>query len=373
MSTPSRADLLAAMRNRSLAGKTTGEDDSLSSLIDQIRKQRAIPILSDSTRLDRLFAFEDISPLPAAESFLREAWAGNLEYPFPTQGASIAHLAQYNLVVKNEGDNVLARSQYLEFLKGALLTIAGSLDADLAQHIEEEDLAGRAALLGFAELVKELDYPQLPPDQDCLRLLARLPFPVYITTSPFPFLQQALAHERPGAEIRTQICMWKGRPLGLKKEHEPDPNLELDPERPLVYHLFGHEAYPSTMVLSEDDHLEYLMAFSARYLDQKDPIIPHYLREALVRSSLLLLGFRLQGWDFRVLFRALRHLQRSEEKLFRMVIHLDPIHMEDISDAKLANEYLKEYFKQETYTVKMGDTESFIQDLWRRWQQEAGK
>lgn len=369
MAQPSRADLIAMMsRPRAAAPK-----DFWTDLLDQIRRGRAIAVLSDGLRLDRIFALDstnETGPPSPAEELLVPAWAhpNRLNYPFPVEGETLARVAQYNLVT-HEGDSERAKLDYLRFLKEALLQVA-QLDSVAAEQIEEEALWDLLPSYTFADLANTLGYPSQPADEDCLRLLARLPFAVYITTSPFPFLQRALALEG-RQNVRTQVCLWKGRPLDLKPEHEPESDLLLDPAAPLVYHLFGHEAYPASMVLSEDDYLEYLVAFSERCRDQIDPILPHTLREALVRSSLLLLGYKLRAWDFRVLFRALRHLQRSEDRLFRLVIQLDPKHQEGIQNVAAAQTYLREYFKQEDYKVELDDAEGFVQQLYYRWRQSA--
>ena len=63
-------------------------------------------------------------------------------------------------------------------------------------------------------------------------------------------------------------------------------------EQPLVYHLHGFDQYPESLVLTEDDYLEFLVAISSDKGRNTDPV-PKPVREALVESSLLLLGHSL--------------------------------------------------------------------------------
>ncbi|NTW98160.1 MAG: hypothetical protein HGB28_06400, partial [Oscillochloris sp.] len=70
--------------------------------------------------------------------------------------------------------------------------------------------------------------------------------------------------------------------------------------RPLVYHLFGILAEPDSLVLTEDDHFDFL-----RRVSRVPALVPLAVREALADTALLLLGYRIDGWDFRVLYRSL--------------------------------------------------------------------
>ena len=53
-------------------------------------------------------------------------------------------------------------------------------------------------------------------------------------------------------------------------------------------------------MLTEDDYFDYLIG-STRNAELR----PSVVKAALARSSLLFLGFRLEEWDFRVLFRSI--------------------------------------------------------------------
>jgi hypothetical protein len=84
---------------------------------------------------------------------------------------------------------------------------------------------------------------------------ADLPVRVVLTTSPYTFIEDAL--RRAGKTPRTEVCRWR------KELDSIEPVIDGDYRpsalEPLVYHLHGLDAYPDSLVLTEDDHLEFLV------------------------------------------------------------------------------------------------------------------
>ena len=156
----------------------------------------------------------------------------------------------------------------------------------------------------FPDIAAELNYPKAAEGKkDALELLAKLKLPIYITTSPFNFLERAI--EANGRQPRTQVCFWSEEPAKYSdKSHKTDYDFNPTVENPLVYHVFGLEDYPESMVLNEDDFLDFLAAISKDDIQNK-PLLPFYVRQAITQSSLMLLGYRLRDWEFRVMFRGL--------------------------------------------------------------------
>jgi hypothetical protein len=211
---------------------------------------------------------------------------------------------------------VEARENYLLFLKGMLIEAASPdpQGQDLVPQLE-----GRIEQISFSDLAVELDYPRFPPgNEDALRCLARMNLPLFLTTSYYDFLERALEAE--GYHPRTQVCFWSGEPVSVEAEHRTQHAMELDRENPVVFHLFGLERYPSTIVLSEGDYLDYLMRLT-RDTNTQDPILPLYLTDALASSKLILMGYRLQDWDFRVLYRL---IGESKLRPTALLVQVDP-------------------------------------------------
>jgi hypothetical protein len=132
----------------------------------------------------------------------------------------------------------------------------------------------------------------------------------------------------------------------------------------LVYHLYGLEDYPQTLVLSEDDYLNFLISVMDD-TNTLNPKVPLNIRKSLGESQLILIGYRLSDWDFRVLFRFIMKFRTEGFSPRGMLIQLKQ------KDRELTNEktlqYLSRYFGRKTFDIEWNYAESFIQDLWKQW------
>jgi hypothetical protein len=269
-------------------------------------------------------------------------------------------VALYNRVRSRDDEE--AKVRYLDFLKTMLLQAAAS-DPQAAPAIP--DLEAQAGQCMFSELVEELDYPRFPPGvQDPLRCLAQMPLPIYLTTSYYDFLERALeAENRPP---RSQICLWSGEPANLLPEHRTQHDLTPSVENPVVFHLFGWERYPATMALSEADYMDYLLRV-IQDTDTKNPLIPLYLRGDLAASSLILVGYRPQDWDFRVLFRLIR---QSALRPYSLLVQLDPDTLARNLKSAEVRRYLEDFFHG-FFTIQWGEPGEFVERLCREYQRWA--
>jgi hypothetical protein len=198
-----------------------------------------------------------------------------------------------------------------------------------------------------------------PPDfDDPLEphaVLADLPLPLYITTNYDDFMTQALRHRL--REPRQEICKWnrsypvlrEPAPLGEDRTHQPTP------ARPVVFHLHGRLGVPESLVLTEDDYLDFIVTLSER-----PDTLPHQVRGALSSTSLVFIGYALQDWDFRVLHRGL--VVRSDPSLRRVSVTVQ------LRQTREAEEYLDTYFKKIDVSVYWGDAATFARDLRERWE-----
>ena len=134
---------------------------------------------------------------------------------------------------------------------------------------------------------------------------------------------------------------------------------------PLVYYLFGHLATPRGYVLTEDDYFDFLIRINRE--DRSGArFFPPALLESLSNSCLLFLGFRLQDWAFRVLFRWL--MTRDGFALLQnykhVAVQINPD--EDVHDVEQARQYLEEIFGSRGVTIYWGSAESFLRELGAR-------
>jgi len=331
-------------------------------IMPRINQGIVIPIVSNSFRIEQIFGDGSDGTVSeegwTIDEQLTAEWANLIEYPMLDK-QNLVRVAQYYLV--EQKDNPHARTKYLEFLKSFLLTIASD-DADYA------DLAGRLRTQiqeqRFSDIVHQLDYPRFPTGvEDPLRLISRLPLPIYITTSQSDFLERALEAE--GKKPRTQVCFWSGPISSAAPEHQTDHEFSPTVTNPLVYHLFGLEDYPQTLLLSEDDYMNFLVAM-VEDTNTLNPIVPLSLRRALGVSHLILLGYRLAYWDFRVLFRFLLKFRRDDFSPRGIVIQLqrDDLRIEKIEKSI---EYLGKYFDRRKFDIEWNNANAFILKLWNDW------
>ena len=341
----------------SLAKETPAQTGPWGNILPRISKGNVIPIISSSFRIEQIF--QDLateSEYPVIEQLIAK-WAEHIGYPM-REAFNLARVAQYYLVEQNDDPN--ARTEIVNFFKRLLLLMSRTNpeDAELVTRLESQFRE-----LRFSDIVKELDYPRFSnPADDPLRILARFPLPIYITTGQSNFIERALQAE--GKDPCTQICFWSGDIANISKEHRTDPQFKPSVTNPLVYHLYGLEDYPQTIVLSEDDYLNFLIKVMGD-TDTLNPVVPLSVRLALSEAQLLLIGYRLSALDFRVLFRYILNFRKEGFSPRGMVIQLQR------RDKELSNEktlqYLKSYFGKKTFDIEWDDAEDFIQRLWVEW------
>ncbi|MEM8930054.1 MAG: CHAT domain-containing protein [Acidobacteriota bacterium] len=171
-------------------------------------------------------------------------------------------------------------------------------------------------------------------DVDPLRVLAKLPARVFVNACPDPLLLKTLKAE--GRSPQALLSQWR---LDADQHPSAPDTDEPTPERPIVHHVFGVLGKADSLVMTEDDFFDYLIAAVAYKL------IPGSVRGALTRGSLLFLGFRLDDWTFRVLFRLIM-AQGGRQRLHDFAhvgVQVDPAE-HDLADVEQARLYLDQYF-----------------------------
>lgn len=128
---------------------------------------------------------------------------------------------------------------------------------------------------------------------DLHRNLAHLPFRICINAS-WDNLMTA-AFEQAGKA-----------PVTAYYNYKPSPPQRLSAptaERPLVYHLFGHHEEPLSLVLTEGDLIDYLVAFV-----KENPPLSDHVRSILddPSASFLFVGVGFHQWYVRVLLHGMR-------------------------------------------------------------------
>jgi len=207
------------------------------------------------------------------------------------------------------------------------------------------------------ELLKEVPPKYFETPDEIHGVLADLPLPVYITTTYDDLMVRAL--ESRGKKPIQEICRWNAC---LMQRKQTSSDFNPTPEKPLVFHLHGCYEIPESLVLTEDDYLDFLIAISK---DQN--LLPSSIREALIGTSLLFLGYRKADWDFRVLYRILaEYIGRSMSRK-HISVQLVPENVSETHEEK-AQKYLNRYFEDLHIQVYWHDCCEFAAELKTRWE-----
>ncbi len=213
----------------------------------------------------------------------------------------------------------------------------------------------------FIELLNKMTLPNLNDVNEPHRILARLQLPIYVKTTYDNFMLEALKKEH--RDGRREICRWNKYidvPSVLTTDYWPTP------ANPLVFHFYGNLDSPNSLVLTEDDHLDFLANLS-----RTESLIPRDLQTALTNTSLLFLGYRFSDLDFRVMLRSLaRYLRKNLYGQTKANISVQLLAVgQDLPPQKLelVEKYLSEYCGQLTITTCLMTCQEFLGELQRRW------
>ncbi|MFT5165921.1 MAG: hypothetical protein ACI8P3_001152 [Saprospiraceae bacterium] len=196
---------------------------------------------------------------------------------------------------------------------GQMVPMAEELSKYLADFLDQEkveyDQNAKDKLtyiaLRFLSIkgARRVDLEDLTKDfiqQNCKKIpetyqwLAKLPFNIFINTNTDDYMQRALREEGK-------------QPLDLYYNFRRDTASTIDfdkvnAQNPLVYNLFGAMTETESLVITEDDQLEFI-----RNIVKDDPRIPEeILGQFDDRKTYLFFGFNLENWQFRLLLDGLK-------------------------------------------------------------------
>jgi hypothetical protein len=101
-------------------------------------------------------------------------------------------------------------------------------------------------------------------------------------------------------------------------------------------------------------------------------LIPSVVRRVLTDTALLFIGFKMDEWNFRVLFRSVMSQPGSgrRRRYTHVAVQVNPEEARTISPER-ARRYLESYFEEVDMSIYWGSAEDFIGDLWQRWTAES--
>jgi hypothetical protein len=188
-------------------------------------------------------------------------------------------------------------------------------------------------------------------------VLADLPLPIYITTNYDDLLVRALRAR--GKSPRRELCRWNKFVEKHPSCFDKRGGFEPTPQTPVVFHLHGHDEIPESLVLTEDDYLDFLVNVS------RGELIPPRIQQALTGASLLFVGYRLADMNFRVIFRGLVGSLEGSLRRISVSVQMPP---EDLGESGAARRaYLAKYFDAQKVRIYWGSAQAFSSELVERW------
>jgi hypothetical protein len=232
--------------------------------------------------------------------------------------------------------------------------VTGHTLAAVAQQYEDAEGFGPNALRALAEkFYKSRAYRPSGVHQ----ALAALPFGLILTTCHDDLLARALAEA--GKKPIVQRYHLRG-----DKRDNAEFVLPGVPDTPIIYHLFGNAQEPASLVLSENDLLDFLLAIVS-----ERPPLPNSLIRALKRvgQNFLFVGFGIKVWYLRVLLKVL--IRTLDLHRTGSAIAAEPLH--GLSDIDREQTIL---FYQRGTRIEVEDTDihTFLADLAHRLEAEGG-
>lgn len=310
-------------------------------LLRSIKRGQCTPILGPGL-------YESVLGSPRE---IARRWAETYRYPMaPHERESLPQVAQYLAI------NQYARAPYdelEEYLESEIQSLFKNfLPVELQQG--RVDLDELVQAVGAMQRENNANEPH--------KILAQLPLPIYITTNVDNMLPEALREA--GKDPQVVICPWNEYVEQMESVYDNEPDYFPTSERPLVYYLYGRLNEQDSLVLTEDDYFDFLIGFTSN----KD-LIPSAVRRALADTALLFLGYQMDDWNFRVLFRSILSQQGGgrRDRYAHIAAQIEPEEGR-ILEPERARRYLENYFaKGADISLYWGSAEDFLKELFQRW------
>ncbi|GAC1322201.1 MAG: CHAT domain-containing protein [Chloroflexota bacterium] len=317
-------------------------------LLSYIKKGACTPILG--------FGLIEFLLGPTRE--MAKRWADTYHFPMsPHERQDLPQVAQFLAVNQYPG---FPADELARYIRGEIIERYGDIaeghrgasDEDVDEHVRS--------------LVSEVGRRQRANNQyDPYRVLARLPFPIYVTANPDNLLAEALVEA--GKQPVIELCRWNDQADLHAPIWDTDPDYKPTPDRPLVYHIFGQLRDRESLVLTEDNFFDFLLQINGN--GNGEWKIPPVVTAAWSKNALLFLGFGPDEWTFRVLFRMIisQPGRSLRDRKPHVAVQIDPEEGTSL-DPRRAKKYLEQYFTDEQINTYWGSVDRFSRELWTQWQ-----
>lgn len=205
-----------------------------------------------------------------------------------------------------------------------------------------------------ADLLVRIAEKLYEDENDPCRILCDLNAKLYVTANANSALEMML--KKAGRAPVELVSQWRDE----RRDPRTAAGFQGDPseESPLVYYVYGKMSREETWILTEDDFFDYLIRTS------KYDLMPLVVSDALTTNSLLFLGFPLDDWKFRILFRIIMAKGGSAHlaDYNHVGVQLDPDE-HTAGDAERAKRYLERYFRKAEIDIYWGSATEFLREL----------
>lgn len=206
-------------------------------------------------------------------------------------------------------------------------------------------------------IIRNAPRPDYSDPSDPHLVLANLRLPIYITTNYDDFMFQALLSKE--RDARRDICRWNRYTKSRPSIFEQEPGYKPSYANPLVFHLHGSDELSTSMVLTEDDYVDFLLNMS---YDQE--LLPQRIQRALTETSVLFIGYQILDWNFRVMMQGFkRFMERSSAHTSFAVMPLPKVAPEEVRKLQA---YLTKFYANMDVKVYWGTAKDFFAELLRR-------
>jgi hypothetical protein len=207
----------------------------------------------------------------------------------------------------------------------------------------------------FTKLFEAGKSPDFTDPLEPHRVLASLSLPVYITTNYDDFLARALKNQL--RDVESELCRWNKAIEQVDSIFDKEPGYSPTVARPLVFHLHGRIPTAESLVLTEDDFLDFLVNIS-----NAQQLLPSPIEKALKSTSLLFIGYRIGDLNLRVLLQGFRRVLEKAVKYTHVAVMLPPASAKESSQDEV-QAYLTKYYKDIDVRVYWGTVRGFLSEL----------
>jgi CHAT domain-containing protein/SIR2-like protein len=311
----------------------TEEDTFWEPILEALRQGQLVPIIGSDVNQGLFPGNEEITRL----------WTTKYQY------------TRYNYPLNNRND--LPRvARFVETINSnkfphrALQTIY----TDELLEREKEEYRAKLQKVPLPDVISAIAKRYFDADHDAPhRVLADLKISTYLTTTLDNFMSEALKYR--GRQVRRELLQWQ------EGASEPPEYQTLTGtiDAPVVWHLYGASPKTNSLVLTEDDHLDFL-----RNVSKESWRLPAELMRTLTESLLLFLGFNVRDLDFRILFKALiSNLKVDSGRIAILQIEPEATFRERELELKLVRNFLEKDSTEFEIKIRWSSVREFLLQL----------